>query len=406
MPGEEFKKNGVIYCVMGTEVGSNKKRHASIVLIRDGMVSDTLGYYGAPDTARHPLIRFLKKKFNIVYDMRENHGLFEREAFHVFDKGYRMYGKFFPLSHDKVELLQKKINSRLDDQNEAIEEVAKEFHLPAKAPDKMRKYPYEHHSKFIFKHEKSKSKQAGYPSRLRPFEVTPYNRKSNNCKVQALDLLEDILLPDEITMLAGWHRGIPLYSGGQLDWLFFKGEGNDWYAFQKKSGQTIFSRKPETSQIKWQPYVQDARSIDLIEQLIRIERLIEAPDCADPQNNEELLSYRHDFLNQIRCHYECFAHVKESGWSVLGLFSWEKTTLMGYRRDANHLLQVIYAAAIGEFDPYAIDKKDPADLAFVVVRELSVEKKKMLCEIMGRAYQQGVSIVSEYVNENPKMKMM
>ena len=73
--------------------------------------------------------------------------------------------------------------------------------------------------------------------------------------------------------------------------------------------------------------------------------------------------------------------------------------------DAKTLLDVLYVAAIGDYEKEGIDPDDESNLPFFVVPGLSVEKKKALCSILGKTYID-ISAENKSVAQVGKIKAM
>lgn len=231
-----------IYCVMGPERETNSAGHTFVALAKMGSTGEmeleaTLGYYAMPPTkvaikSLNDLISptvlvdwltsMLKKASSINYDLNGNHGWFKSEKPHQVNSPYSMRAKRIEITEEQYEQLKTQFHHLKATQEKAVNENAAALQL-VPMTDKVRFHPFENKSLRIYEHEK---KTRGALSRLKPFEFTfvYLNRLAlppvNNCKVQALHLLEDILSPEEIQLLKGWSKTIPRF--GKLDRVFFE----------------------------------------------------------------------------------------------------------------------------------------------------------------------------------------
>lgn len=373
MPVDNEKEYSVAYCIVGPERGFNSAWHACIALARkdengEKEVTQTLGYYAVPG------LNFIE---NIIgFDMRDNHGVFKQERSRYFDVADAMYVKEYDLTKELYDEALKRCQMRISEQAQAISEHATVLKLVPKA--KFRHYPYEDSSLAIFELEKERSKTLNLPMRLRPFQFTPPNL--SNCKFQSLDILDGIIPAEEIKRLEGVSRTIPRWSG-KLDRMFFHAEGplhphnkkseKRCFFFNKKNtGGFVYSRESKDSRLWLITCPQSDKIIDLIQRLRQAEKLLEHPDHFHPKQ-AELLKY-------IKEHYRSLSSSKLS--SVTDLFK------IDHVENAKSLLDTLHTAAIGEYDSDGINPYAKVDLPFFVVPNLSPEKKKELCSILGKPY--------------------
>jgi len=373
MPADN--KYSVAYCIMGPERGANRAWHACIALMRkdergEKEVTLTLGYYAVPGQ------NFIE---NIIgFDMRDNHGVFIQERVCDFDVADAMYLKEYPLlTKELYDEVERRCQMRISGQAQAISEHSTALKLAPKKT-KARHYPYEENALAIFELEKERSKTLNVPMRLQPFQFTPPNL--SNCKFQALEILVGIISAEEMKNLEGMSRTIPRWSG-KLDRMFFHAEGPLYphnkrpekrclFFTKKNTGGVVYSRDPKDSQLWLTTCPQNDKIIDLIQRLRQAEKLLEHPDLSHPKQA--------DLLKYIKEHYRALSSSKSS--LATDLFK------IDHVENAKSLLDTLHTAAIGEYDRDDIDANAKDDLPFLVVPNLSAEKKKQLCGILGKPY--------------------
>lgn len=359
---------GFVYCIMGPERETNITGHVCIALYCTNdkgkkMVTRTAGYYAMPPNS------FFDNLFN--YDISGNFGWFKTERLGDFDSVHPMRAKLYKLPKNKYDELDAKCQKMLDDQQQAVTDHATVTKLPRL--EKFRHHPFENNSLLINELEKERAATLRLPSRLKPFELLP--PKLNNCKFQILNLLQGIIPSEEIKLLKGSISFIPR-SSGQLDAVFFNGEG-PFHQHQKKSKnclffrsaapKTVYFREQKDSQLSIMTCPQDDKTIQLIERLKKIERLLIFPDTKELQTN--ILLAREALLKYVQETYQLLAT------------AFFRTVPIA---EAEDLLNAFYAAAIGEFELESVKLSE--DLPFVVVPALSKQKQKQLCDILGKPY--------------------
>lgn len=363
-----MREYGFVYCVMGPERNTNRAGHVCLVLYCTDdsgkkMVTRTVGFYAMPPHS------FLDQIFN--YDISGNHGWLKPERLGDFDAGYRMRGIDRVLPKEKFEELDRRCYRMEYEQDEAVFEHARVLDLKPMTA-KHRHHAYEQDSLVIYELEKERAIILGVPSRLKPFELLP--PKLNNCKFQVLDLLKDIIPLPEIKHFEGSLSAIPR-SSGKLNSVFFNAVGRlhphtkknrGCCGFFKKKDEIVYYREQadEEARLSVMTCPQDDTTIQLIERLKRIEKLLEIPTIEHPK--------MYLLLGYIQDCYQALA------------YSESNKSLYNAKYNAKGLLDAFYAAAIGEFEieEYILS----ADLPFFVIPDLTEAIQKKLCDILEKPY--------------------
>ncbi len=414
----------VTFCAMDSEAEANPFWHTFLLLSRFDQktqkleVVDTWGFYGLPTTAKDSWTRRLKIKIGLDVDFTDNHGMLRHEETRFLDLGCGLHGATFEVSEAKFLELQAKCQKMASEQDEAIKDFVQPLKLlPKLGSQKTRIYPYEHLSNYIYGIEKIKAQQEERPSRLKPFELKismtlwgPSVNHSNGCKSQAIKLLVGILSKKQIDRLTenGKHVCVPRWSG-KMEKIFLHSSG-PLREHKKKSGEIVHFRDGHDKDVKlhWTMPPQEIETISgatrdlfkldddhsyavkkIVRQLQKLEWLFR--NAILPS---EFFPLRDKLINTFKEHYEGFAILepkkpKSNISSLKGFFM----SLIDYPRDedegilmdkidqAKQFINDLYMAVI---DDWELEKDD--DSLEALAAYLPINKKKELCSIVGRAF--------------------
>lgn len=427
---------------MDQEVGSNPFWHSCLLLSQwDEMggkmeVVDHWGFYGMPTTTlSNSWLGKLKIKIGLDVDLKGNHGMLRHEEVRFLDLGRGLHGVTYELTQEKFTLLQQKCVNMADEQEKAIKEIVEPLGLKGKPPEEARIHPYEQWSSQIFALEKARAEQQNRPSRLKPFELNlsltlwgPALNQSFTCKSQVLSLLEGVLSLEQINRLTenGKHPTIPRYSGN-MERIFLHSSGS-LREHKKHSGTKVYYRDAKDMDVKlhWTlpPQKIEALSDNTMKQLLLVNEYCDEVKSiiAKLQGLEWLFrnaqlpakyqSYQMDLITYIHECYEAFATIEPkkakssiSGWHgyALSLFflprDEDECHLQQKIKQAKNLFNSLYMAIV---DGWEIDgdclaeTQEPnittsnEDLYYnppeALASYLTVEDKRRLCSLIGRAY--------------------
>lgn len=240
MPGEQFYAT---FLVQKGLKGVNPFGHTEIILSHwDGKdtrveVTDGYGLYGTPSTQNNPIINWVKLKFGLWIDVKNNQGDFRKEAVRLLDQGKGLEGRTFKVSEKQYRYLQKRCEEILEAQNECREAIKNAYQ------EKNGKEPS---SQEIFQRELCRSQSCGESPKLDRFElllsITPYGPHlvgSHTCKNMVLNLFREIGIPDE-QLKPMEEYAFPIYSGNNLETILFVSEGPLHPFKDKKTGKITF----------------------------------------------------------------------------------------------------------------------------------------------------------------------
>ena len=238
---------------MDPNVEANRFWHASLLLSQwdekaGGRIEvlDNYGFYGLPATDDpNSWSGQLKRKLRLDTDFQGNHGWLRHEEYRFLDRGIGLHGVTFEIDADRFSLLQAKCKQQCADQQQAVDDAVAEHNLKPKT-EKIRIYPFEHHSADILKRELKKSAEQNRPARLFRFDLNvtlglggPSVATSHTCKSHIISLLNGILDEKHIARLTenDKHPTIPKHSG-QMELISLHSEG-PLCTHTKKNGEKI-----------------------------------------------------------------------------------------------------------------------------------------------------------------------
>ncbi len=354
-------------------------------------------FYGVPSTSRNGCLSRTKIKIGLDVDFDGNHGYIRREPLRFLEFGVGLHGKVFGLSYEKYIELKNRYDKAFEDQNTAILEIAARNKL--KKSEQFRIYPYEKHSRLIYTIELINARDEKRPSRLHAFGVHisltkwgPSINKSKNCKAVSLGFLVGILTDEQINGLTnnGSQPVLPRFSG-KLGYLTFFSHG-PMRVHTKKSGQKVYyhdhedndvttymippqevDASDETRKALQMPEKELNRAIKMISQLQQLERLF-----INEELKSEYFPAREKLVEQISEQYEAFAII-ESDRST--------SSMIKFIKDAEELINTLYTIIV-DLDPQEKLSATEFEEVEALASCLSLESKKKLCGIVGRAYLQ------------------
>lgn len=248
----------VTFCATDQEAESNLMWHSCILLSQINEqnqleVVDTWGFYGLPSTASNTVGMVVKKTVGLDIDLCGNHAWLRHEDVRFLDRGTGLHGVSFELTKEQFDLLQNKCAKTVEEQEQAVEEMAGCLNLQPKDLAKTRIYPYEDSSLDIFAAEKAQARVEGRVSRLKSFELQvswsmwgPHLRQASTCKSLLIEtLLSHVLTKEQINRITeqGKHPSVPRFSG-PMETLYLHSRG-PLCAHTKHSGEVIRYRDRE-----------------------------------------------------------------------------------------------------------------------------------------------------------------
>lgn len=420
----------VTYCATDQDVGSNPFWHTCLLLSRYNEdlnkmeVIENWGFGGVPASSSYSIIRNLKVSLGLDTDLYGNHGLLYKEETRHLERGHGLHGVTFEITDEKFKLLQEKCRKMAAEQDEAINDAVRDLNLKPNTSGKIRNYPFEHESYRIYQYELKRAQEEHRAPRLHEFSLTVWN-EPRTCKVQILGLLNDILAPEQLERIAGWHFAIPRLSG-KMENIFLHSCG-PLHQHKKRSGEIAHYRKDAKLYWTLPPQEMEALSADttnlfkintdqcdevkkIIRQLQSLEWLFR--DAVFP---DKYADYRAKLVNQITNLYESFAiiepkksQVAKNDWT--SFWRWlasqprdvDEKILLDKLAKAKNFINSLYMAIVDGWKFAAMNSErlvagansnaeDESDInededLESLASYLTVNQQKKLCKIIGRNY--------------------
>lgn len=414
----------VTFCVFDHTVEANFFWHGSFFLSKLDEsqrlleVVEAWGFYGVTSTSnRNSLSGKLKRRLALDVDFQGNHGMLVPEEIRFMDLGHGLHGYTFELTQEKFAELHKRCADAVSDQEAAIKEVVHNSNLPAAPPSrKVRFYPQEPYSRYIYDIEQSNAQREGRPSRLKPFDFHlscsfwgPSLEKSHTCKTGALSILEGVLTEEQLAPFR--KSSLPRFIPG-LEPILLHSTG-PLRTHMKESGKKAFYRDRKDKDVKlyWSvppkhlktlskgtadllhvddEYYQEVKTV--VSKLQDLEWLLRNADLPE--------QFKNPLIEQVIACYMEFAVLKPknheqkiSGWHgfALSLFSMPRNQneheLQQKIARAKALFNSFYMAVVDDWElsSEASEIDDDHQLEYLALH-LSREDKEKLCRIIGRNY--------------------
>lgn len=407
----------VTYCTMDQDVGANPFWHTCILLSKFDEqtkkleVVDNWGYYGLPTTNQESMLRSLKIMVGLDVDLYGNHGMLRHEEMRYLELGVGLHGATFEVTEDKFLELQRKCKKMADDQSSAITDAVKPFNLQGKTRSRI--YPHEGLSTHIYALEQAAAAEQKRESRLKPFSFSFFS--PHTCKMQAINLLDGILTPEQITRVRGFHQAVSRWSG-PMETIYLHSSGPT-RQHKKANGDVVHYREASDPGVKLH-WTVPPQEIETLSGEVKDLFKVHSDHCDEVKSavrklqqlewlfrnavlEEKDFARRDKLINLIRESYEAFATIEPKkphdvldAWS--GTILWllnqardeDEEKVMRHLASAKYLFNALYMAIVNPVssdEDVAVDPAADEDLEMLAAR-LRPEAQEQLCKIIGRSY--------------------